>query len=170
MWIGAIRLRVRTKDAADAGTDSLVQASILRDGNEIRLFGLDYATENDLERGAARNYDYLGPVKLPRHNDKTPELPPGVGRTPMPYPDWGFEFSNGMKGHLKVRLRINGDDLWIEDSVELHVKQIRLKNTSFDTLAWTEDADWSHVASWKKDVVMSTDSSEGLKEWTLSLS
>jgi len=37
MWIGSIRLTVETKDAPDAGTDSLVQAVILRDGNELRV-------------------------------------------------------------------------------------------------------------------------------------
>lgn len=169
MWIGAIRLRVRTKDAQDAGTDSLVQAAVLRDGNQLRLLNLDYPNEDDLERGAVRNYDYIGPTKLPRRNDQTPELPPGIGQTPMPYPDYGLEFSNGMNGHLKIRLKTNGDDMWIKDSVELFVRQIRLKPTSFDTLAWQEDANWSQVGSWNQDVAMSTDSSEGTSTWTLNL-
>ncbi len=95
MWIGSIRLIVETKDAPFAGTDSLVQATILRDGSELRLLNLDYPTEDDLERGAIRNYDYIGPTKIPRRNDKTSELPPGIGQIPMPYPGYGFEFSNG---------------------------------------------------------------------------
>jgi hypothetical protein len=49
MWIGSIRLIVETKDAPFAGTDSLVQATILRDGTELRVLNLDYPTENDLE-------------------------------------------------------------------------------------------------------------------------
>jgi hypothetical protein len=169
MWIGSIRLVVATKDAPYAGTDSLVQATILRDGSELRVLNLDYPTENDLERGAIRNYDYMGPTKLPRRNDQTPELPPGIGQIPMPYPGYGLEFSNGMGNHLKIRLRIRGDDMWIKDNVDLYVRFIRQRATSFDTLAWLEDPDWSYVATWSQDVAMSTDSSEGATTWTLNL-
>lgn len=169
MWIGAIRLVVETKDSLDAGTDSLVQATVLRDGAELRVLSLDYPTEDDLERGAIRNYDYIGPTKLPRRNDKTPELPPGIGQSPMPYPGYGFEFSNGLNGHLILRLRIRGDDMWIKDNVDLYVRFIRNKATSFDTLAWVDDPDWTYVASWTRDVPMSTDSSEGSTTWNLRL-
>ena len=85
MWIGAIRLVVETKNATNAGTDSLVQATVVRDGNDLRVLNLDYPTEDDLERDAIRNYDYIGPTRLPRRNDQTPELPPGIGQSPMPY-------------------------------------------------------------------------------------
>ena len=169
MWIGSIRLIVETKDAPYAGTDSLVRATILRNGNELRVLRLDYPTEDDLERGAIRNYDYMGPTKLPRRNDKTPELPDGIGRIPMPYPGYGFEFSDGLSGHLKIRLRIHGEDMWIKDNVDLYVRFIRNKATSFDTLAWIEDPDWSYIASWGQDVPMSTDWSEGFTTWTLNL-
>jgi|SRR5688572_1930132 len=169
MWIGSIRLIVKTKNAPNAGTDNLVQASIIRDGNHILLLNLDYPTENDLERGAVRNYDYMGPTKLPRSNDKTPQLPPGIGQIPMPYPGYGLEFSNGLNGHLTIRLRIRGEDMWIKDNVDLYVRFIRRKATSFDTLAWIEDADWTYIASWSQDVAMSTDSGEGHTTWTLKL-
>jgi len=169
MWIGAIRLVVETADEDFAGTDSLVQATILRDGSNLRVLNLDYPTENDLERGAIRNYDYSGPTKLPRRNDKTPELPPGIGQNPMPYPGYGFEFSSGMNGHLKIQLRINGDDMWIKDNVDLYVRRIRQVATSFDTLAWQEDTFWTYVASWTQDVAMSTDSDEGKTTWNLNL-
>lgn len=71
---------------------------------ELRILNLNYLTEDDLERGAIRNYDYFGPTKLPRRNDQTPELPPGVGKIPMPYPGYGFEFSNRLSKHLRIRL------------------------------------------------------------------
>ncbi|MBL8526917.1 MAG: hypothetical protein JNL68_04480 [Burkholderiales bacterium] len=169
MWIGAIRLIVATKDAPSAGTDNLVQATVLRDGAVLRVLNLDYPTENDLERGAIRNYDYIGPTKLPRRNDQTPELPPGIGQNPMPYPGYGFEFSNGLSGHLVLRLRIRGDDMWIKDNVDLYVRFIRRRATSFDTLAWVEDPDWTYIASWSRDVPMSTDASEGFTTWNLVL-
>ena len=169
MWIGAIRLVVETKDSPNAGTDSLVQAIVRRDGSELRTLNLDYPTENDLERGAIRNYDYIGPSRLPRRNDQTPELPPGIGQNPMPYPGYGFEFSNGLNGHLILRLRIRGDDMWIKDDVDLYVRFIRQRATSFDTLAWMEDPDWTYISSWNRDVPMSTDSSEGSTTWDLRL-
>ena len=169
MWIGAIRLVVATKDEPFAGTDSLLQAVVLRDGTELRVLNLDYPAEDDLERGAIRRYDYIGPTKLPRRNDQTPQLPSGVGQNPMPYPGYGFEFSNGLNGHLTIRLRIRGDDVWIKDNVDLYVRFIRLRATSFDTLAWQEDADWTYIATWGQDVLMSTDPAEGYSTWNLKL-
>jgi hypothetical protein len=166
MWIGAIRLRVQTKDTTDAGTDHVVRAGVLRDGSELARLELDYADENDLERGAVRNYYYSN---LPRRNHHTPELPPGVGQNPMPYPDHGFEFSDGVNGHMKLRLRIHGDDMWVKDNVDLYIKQVRNVATSFDTLAWQDDANWTFLGSWPKDVAMSTDSDEGTATWTLNL-
>ncbi len=169
MWIGSIRLVVETANSENAGTDSLVQASVLRDGTELRLLNLDYPTENDLERGAIRNYDYMGPTKLPRRNDKTPQLPSGIGQDPMPYPGYGFEFSNGLIGHLTIQLRIRGADMWIKDNVDLYVRKIHKKATSFDTLAWAEDTDWTYIATWSRDITLSTDSSEGVTILNLNL-
>ena len=166
MWIGAIKLRVSTKDSTDSGTDHVVRAGVLRDGNELARLELDYADENDLERGAVRSYYYSD---LPRRNHHTPELPAGVGQSPMPYPDHGFEFSDGVNGHMKLRLRIHGDDKWVKDKVDLYVKEIRNVATSFDTMAWQEDATWTFVGSWPMDVPMSTDFSEGAATWTLTL-
>ena len=169
MWIGSIRLVASTADAPNAGTDSLVQATVLRDGAALRVLNLDYPTEDDLERGAIRPYDYMGPTKLPRRNDQTPELPPGIGQIPMPYPGYGLEFSNGLPGHLRIQLRIRNDDMWIKDQVDLYVRYIRERATSFDTLAWIEDSDWSYVASWPQNAALSTDPTEGVTVWTLVL-
>lgn len=169
MWIGGIRLNVRTKDQPDAGTDGLLQAVILRDNREIVALNLDYPSEDDHERGASRNYDYTGPTKLQRRNDETPPLPPGIGRDPMPYPGYGIEFSSGMRSHLKIELRTDGEDMWIKDSVDLYVRQIRQVATSLDTLDWIEDSYWTYVASWPRDVSLSRDGSEGVSTWKLTL-
>jgi len=169
MWIGAIRLDVRTKDQTFAGTDSLVQAKFIRDGAVLRVLNLDYPAENDHEQGAERNYDYIGATRLPRMNDQTPSLPDGIGQDPMPYPSYGIEFSNGLHGHLKLQLKIGNDDMWIKDNVDLYVLQIRQKATSFDTLDWQEDSDWTYVGTWGQDVAMSTDSGEGTTTWNLNL-
>ena len=169
MWIGAIRLVVQTKDAAFAGTDSTVQCVIMRDGHQLRVLNLDHSGEDDLERGTTRNFDYRGAKKMPRRNDQTPELPEGIGQDPMPYPDHGFEFSHGLKGHLTLKLRMTGDDMWIKDKVDLFVVFISRQPTSFDTEEWQEDSHWTHIASWTQDVAMSTDSSEGTTTWNLLL-
>jgi hypothetical protein len=36
MWMGAIRLVVETGDTPNAGTDRLVQATVIRDGAAVR--------------------------------------------------------------------------------------------------------------------------------------
>lgn len=166
MWIGSIRLGVRTKDAPNAGTDDLVLARVLRDGNQVVALRLDYSDEDDLERGASRNYFY---PTLPRHNDATPELPPGIGQNPMPYPSEGLEFSHGLHGHLKIVLTTSGTDMWIKDNVDLYIKEIRNVATSFDTLAWVKDAAWTYIATWSQDVAMSWDPTEGIPIWVLNL-
>ena len=57
----------------------------------------------------------------------------------------------------------------IKDDVNLYVRYIRERATSFDTLAWVEDPDWTYIASWTQDVPMSTDSSAGSATWNLRL-
>jgi hypothetical protein len=166
MWIGAIKLFVGTKDAPNAGTDDLIQAVVLRDGHEVARLDLNWAGIDDNERGDQRAYTYFN---LKRKNDGTPELPPGLGQIPMPYPEHGIEFSNGIVGHLKIRLSTNGFDMWIKDFVDLSVREIRQKATSFDTLAWIEDSDWTPMGRWGKDVSMSWDLFEGLPFHTMKV-
>jgi hypothetical protein len=166
MWMGAIRLDVATKDAPYAGTDNLVTAKIVRDGSGLLKLKLDYPTENDLERGAERAYYYYN---LPWINDQTPPLPDGIGQIPMPYPDHGIEFSGGLKNHLQLRLHIYGDDMWIKDSIDAYVKEIREVATSFDTYGWTEDKEWEYIGTWSKDIALSQDSSEGFTNLNLNL-
>lgn len=67
MWIGPIRLIVKTKEAPQAGTDSLVQATILRDGTGLGVLNLDYPTEEDLERVAIRDDDDMEPKPYPAY-------------------------------------------------------------------------------------------------------
>lgn len=166
MWVGAIMLDVATKDAEWAGTDNLVTAKIVRDGNGLLRLRLDYPTEDDLERGAERAYYYSN---LPWIHDQTQPLPDGIGVIPMPYPDHGIEFSNGLSGHLHLQLHIYGDDMWIKDNIDLYVKEIRDVATSFDTMGWREDSDWEYIATWSKDIALSEDSSEGFSYLNLIL-
>ena len=74
-----------------------------------------------------------------------------------------------MNGHYTLRLRIGGSDMWIKDNVDVYIREVRQVATSFDTLAWQEDSNWSYIASWGQDVAMSTDGSEGKTTWNLNL-
>ncbi len=148
-------MRVETKDARWAGTDSLVTATIVRDGVELLVRGVDHVGEDDLERGTIRNFDYYN---LPLVNDETELLPEGVGTNVPPHPSFGFEFSNGLSGHLMLRLRISSDDMWIKDKIELYVRDIRWIPAA---LNWQEDSSWSYIAYWGQDIEMSTDPDEG---------
>ncbi len=166
MWIGKIGFQVATKDADFAGTDSLLTVEVLRNGSFIFAGKLDYADINDHERGDSRFYGYSFKQL---YFDRTTPLPDGVGQDPMPYPDIGMEFSDGLQGHLKCRLHIHNDDMWIKDEVDIYVKVIRQVATSFDTLAWKEDSGWTSLGAWTQDVRMSTDNSEGPATWMLNV-
>ncbi|WP_143231447.1 hypothetical protein [Agromyces cerinus] len=141
-------------------------ADVLRNGVQLVRLRLDYEYEDDLEPGAFRSYTYS---QLPRRNDQTPELPDGIGRIPMPYPDYGLEFSGGLTGHMKLRLHIHGDDLWIKDNVSMDILEVRQVATSFDSIAWRQDSTWSYVGDWTQDVSISQDPSEGPSVWVLAL-
>lgn len=162
MWIGAIRLVVRTEDKSFAGTDSLVQAVVLRDDEPLVTLNLDHSNADDLERGATDTFVY---TSLPTRADKTPGNPPGVSTSLPPWPPGGMEFSDGLAGHLKLRLRIKGSDLWIKDAVALSIKQFRVVPID----AWQLDANWSAIGAWNQDVTMSTDMFEGSSEWLMAV-
>jgi hypothetical protein len=163
-WIANIGFRVRTKDAPHAGTDDTVWVELLRDNQLLAKGKLDFENFDDLERGDERFYGYTIPDL---YRDKTPALPDGIGQIPMPYPNAGIEFSRGMQGHFKCRLRIDGDDMWIKDQVDIYVKETRLGGGGGDPRYWGIVDDWFKLGSWTQDVAMSTDDDEGEKTWVL---
>lgn len=161
VWVSAIGFRVGTEDAAFAGTDSLITVEIIRDGDHLFTGRLDFGHLDDHERGDSRFYGFTVPEL---YLDETSRLPEGIGRIPMPYPNTGIEFSNGIHPHLKCRLRIHADDMWIKDVVEIYIKEAQLDGAS---LAWAEAPIWTRLGAWTQDVPMSRDSSEGETTWTL---
>ena len=169
MWLGAVSLVVTTAAVRDAGTDDLITARLFRDDVALRDLRLDFPTEDDHEPGDIRTYAFGGPGKWPRVHDRTPPLPPGIGQSPMPYPGYGFEFSSGLAGHLRLQLRTGGSDMWLKDNVDLNVKEVRQRATSFDTLDWMLDPDWRYLASWPRDVAFSRDPRQGSATWMLVL-
>jgi hypothetical protein len=165
MWIGSIRLRIRTEDVPHAGTDSEVRVTIMRDGQDVQTVSLDLPGEDNLERGTTRDYVY---TRLERSNDQTPELPDGLATSPSPYPSYGVEFSDGVFRHLGLRFRIRGSDMWIKDNVDIAVREIEKVPEGFDSWVWRESSAWIHVGTRSADVRMSTDSDEGVRTMVLS--
>jgi hypothetical protein len=166
MWIGSLRLRVRTKARPEAGTDNLVTVGLLRDGNEVAKLRLDHRYQDDLEPGVSQNFTFTGPSSLPRSHDRPP-MNEGTSRKPV-YPPYGIEFSQGCKGHLALQATIHGDDLWIKDSVELFVREIRPSIHADGTVTWVESSEWTPVARWGKDAPISGDKREGTRTWTMA--
>lgn len=153
MWIGGVRLVVKTKDRKYAGTDSDVQAGFLRNGWELTYGTLDLAGD-DLGRGDERGYNFIFSDWF---NDRTQPIDFDPSPNPPPYPDRGIEYSNGLVGNLGIRLRIMGADMWIKDELHIYTKQIRLKSTALSEPSWRLDDDWHYEGSSLTDVRMSTD-------------
>ncbi len=59
--------------------------------------------------------------------------------------------------------------MWIKNNLDLYVDNVSEQATSFDTVDWQEDSFWSYVATWSKDVAMSTDFDEGFTTCTVYL-
>ena len=81
-------------------------------------------------------------------------------------PPFYIEFPNGIQGHLKVKFIARGNDAWEKTSIISTVfsGDIRAVPGTIDSLYWEEQRD---EFVFGRDVVLSTDSSEGHATWTL---
>ena len=61
------------------------------------------------------------------------------------------------------------EDMWIKDSVDLYIREIRQKAEGIDTLYWQEDSKWTFIGNWGQDFAMSSDSDEGIQTLNLAL-
>ena len=170
MWVGAIKLLVDTDYAMSAGTKDLVDVSFRRDGKSLFDYPLDFPPLTGIERLSTNIYVWSGKDALPRRNDKTPELPSGEVQIPMPYPSYGIEFSDGLNGHLGLRINIRGDDKLMVGLVELSVKHIKLENGPLGFQLWRRGSHWSQLGSWLGTWILSTDPHEGQKSFDLDVS
>ena len=169
MWIGGIRLVVYTKNSPNAGTSNTVRVRVLRNDNVVRGWPFPAMLLKDQERDDIQVFKWDEPRYFPRDHDRTPEPIPGLTEDPQPFPDYGFEFTDGLFGHLGLRLEIDGRDMWFMDNIDLDVKYIRWNGYGIDSFVWERDLYWTRVFSWRQDVRMSTDPSEGVATWTLSV-
>ncbi len=146
---------IKTGDAWWSGTDTTVKIEILRDGNLVKRLNLEPGRTPRLDRTELATYYWVF------------ENPDGIGvsvsGTAVPY----YEvFPQGVRGHLQVRLSARGDDawekVWIDSTV--YSGELRWIPGTIDSVVWHEDWD-SFLFS--RDVVLSTDPSEGFATWTL---
>jgi predicted secreted protein len=81
-------------------------------------------------------------------------------------PPYFEEFPNGIAGHLKVRFIARGDDAWEKVAIFRTVFSgiIRAIPGTIDSLYWEEHRD---EFAFTRDVMLSSDSSEGHATWQL---
>lgn len=150
-----IAWRIQTGNKTWSGTDTEIKMEIYRDNTLIKRLRLEPGRTSRLNRNENANYYWVF------------QDPDGLGTIisglVVPYYE---EFPNGIQGHLKVKLIAIGDDAW--EKVHIHSTVfsgvIRAVPGTIDSLYWDEHR--SEFA-FTKDVVLSTDSSEGRRTWNL---
>lgn len=161
-YISQIGWQIKTHSDRYSGTNSRVTVEILRDDRLIIALNIEPGNTGRLSRGESIFYywTFAGAYFMPG------DIMTWIGG--LPYPD-GVEFPNDIKGHLKCRFRIHGDDLWKKDEIIGYVKYTRYYHISgtTDDFEWNPDLNWTNVGVFGRDGILSTDSDEGYTTWTL---
>ena len=146
---------IKTGDRWWSGTDTQVQIEIYRDNLMIKRLNLEPGRTPRLDQAEFQTYYWVF------------QSPDGLGvsisGTVVPY----YEvFPNGVRGHLQVKFIARGDDAWEKDWIESTVYSGELRHIpgTIDAFQWV--ADWESFF-FGRDVVLSTDSSEGFTTLTL---
>jgi hypothetical protein len=146
---------IRTGEQWWSGTDSQVKIEIYRDTTLLKRLNLEPGHTPRLNRSELATYYWVF------------QSPDGIGvavsGTPVPY----YEvFPQGIRGHLRVKLVAKGDDAWEKAWIESTVYSGQLKGIpgTIDSVQWV--VDWDSFL-FNRDVVLSTDSSEGFSSLTL---
>jgi hypothetical protein len=144
-----------TSNQEGSGTDSPVTLEILRDGQSIVNVFDEPGETARLDRGevATRFWQFRSPDNIGV----------SVSGVTIPYTE---NFPNGVRGHLTVRIRIHGDDLWRKDNILSTVWSGELHGIpgTIDSVQWVETGE---SFNFTQDVGMSTNSAEGLTTWEL---
>lgn len=89
-----------------------------------------------------------------------------------PFPN-AIEFQHQVQGSLKFRFEIFGDDLWVKDNIDAYVRYTHPRHIpgTIDAQEWVENAFWTHIGTFSRDVSMSTNMvpSRIFKRLTLSV-
>ena len=164
MWISEIGWDIKTSITPGAGTDSQLTVDILRDDQSVIQLNVEPGETSRLDRDESQFYfwRFVGATPEPS-NSNIGEVESGQEN---PH---GVEFENDIFGHLKCRLRIYGDDMWIKQQIDGYVRYAKLQGVpgTIDSANWVDDPDWTPVGNFAQEAHMSTDGGEGYTNWTL---
>lgn len=141
-----------------SGTDDTVKIEIYQGNSLLTRLNLEPGHTPRLNRGELATYFWVF---------KDPD-PDGVGvsvsGTTIPY---SIRFPKGVRGHLKVKLVAKGDDAWEKVWIDSIVTtgNLRFIPDTIDASTWVEDYESFFFG---RDVVLSTDASEGFNSLTLN--
>ena len=147
---------IKTGESWWSGTDTQIKIEIYRDGTMLKRLNLEPGRTPRLDRGELATYYWVF---------QSPDgLGVAVSGTTVPYYE---EFPHGVSGHLRVKFIAKGDDAWEKDWINssVHTGELRYVPGTIDSFRWVED--WQ-TFFFGRDVVLSTDSSEGFSSWTLN--
>ena len=152
-----ITWRIKTGSQWWSGTDTEVDMEIYRDSTLLQRLRLEPGNTSRLNRLEDALYYWVF---------QAPPSTVGVsysGFTPPYY----VEFPADIAGHLRVRFIARGDDAWEKVAIYSSVVsgEIRSVPGTIDSLYWDEH--WDDFA-FTRDIVLSTDSSEGYTALTLN--
>ncbi len=145
-----------TSQAEGSGTDSPVSVEIIRDGQMLANVWDEPGETARLDRGevATRGWTFQNPTGIGT----------AVSGTAVPYTE---DFPQGVRGHLRVRFRIRGDDAWRAGRIDSTVISGELQGVpgTIDSVRWVESRD---PFVFEGEDVLSTDRSEGVVTLTLN--
>jgi hypothetical protein len=146
---------IQTGHNAWSGTDTPIVLEIYRDGDLLQRANLEPGHTPRLDKDS--NATYYWEFKNPDG------LGVAISGAAVPYYQ---EFRDGVNGHLKVKLIAKGDDAWEKQYIDSTVVSGDMAYVpgSIDSYFWQESYDRFYFG---RDVVLSTDSSEGYSSWTL---
>ena len=147
---------IKTGDRWWSGTDTQIKIEIYRDDDLLKRLNLEPGNTPRLDRSELTTYFWI--FQSPDH------IGISVSGTTLPY----YEvFPQGIAGHLHVKFIAKGDDAWEKEWLQSTVYSGELKWVpgTIDSSTWVENWD---VFTFGRDVVLSTDTSEGFTSLTLN--
>lgn len=156
MNVRRIEWTFHTSNTQYSGTDSPVSVDIYRDGTRLAYIWQEPGNTSRLNRGEVGTYWWTF--------QNLSGIGVAVSGQAVPYTE---AFPNGYAGHLKVVIKIWGDDLWRVGTIESSVVEGKMKFIPGTIDAW-EWVETPHKVTFPGEDVLSTDSSEGSVTLTLN--
>lgn len=151
-----ITWRIQTGNEWWSGTDTEVDMEIYRDSTLLQRLRLEPGRTSRLNRNEQATYFWV----FVNHS--------GIGVSYSGFtPPYYEEFPNDISGHLKVKFIARGDDAWEKVAIHSTVFSGEIQGipNTIDSLYWEEHRD---EFAFTRDVVLSTDSSEGFTSLTIN--